>query len=81
MICAFIANAASFVLPISNPANLVVYREHMPPPGVWIAMFGLASVLAIAPACAAAVIAESQAFSFDQARLKRTGAHGMHNTR
>jgi len=24
-ICAFIANAASFVLPISNPANLVVY--------------------------------------------------------
>jgi hypothetical protein len=25
LICAFIANAASFVLPISNPANLVVY--------------------------------------------------------
>ena len=24
-ICAFIANAASFVLPISNPANLVIY--------------------------------------------------------
>ena len=24
-ICAFIANAASFVLPISNPANLVVF--------------------------------------------------------
>jgi arsenical pump membrane protein len=30
-ICAFIANAASFVLPISNPANLVVFAEHMPP--------------------------------------------------
>ena len=29
-ICAFIANAASFVLPISNPANLVVYATHMP---------------------------------------------------
>src|SRR6516164_2956612 len=25
LICAFIANAASFVLPISNPANLVIY--------------------------------------------------------
>ena len=29
-ICAFIANAASFVLPISNPANLVLYGDHMP---------------------------------------------------
>jgi arsenical pump membrane protein len=25
---AFIANAASFVLPISNPANLVLYANH-----------------------------------------------------
>jgi arsenical pump membrane protein len=31
LICAFIANAASFVLPISNPANLVVFGAHMPP--------------------------------------------------
>jgi arsenical pump membrane protein len=31
-ICAFIANAASFVLPISNPANLVVYGSALPPP-------------------------------------------------
>ena len=30
-VCAFIANAASFVLPISNPANLVVFGTHMPP--------------------------------------------------
>ena len=30
-ICAFIANAASFVLPISNPANLVLYGDHTPP--------------------------------------------------
>src|SRR5277367_5736475 len=29
--CAMIANAASFVLPISNPANLVVFRSSMPP--------------------------------------------------
>jgi len=28
--CAFIANAASFVLPISNPANLVVYGKQLP---------------------------------------------------
>src|SRR5665213_2946651 len=30
-ICAFIANAASFVLPISNPANLVIFGTHIPP--------------------------------------------------
>jgi arsenical pump membrane protein len=46
-ICAFIANAASFVLPISNPANLVVYGAHMPVLGVWLAQFGLPSVLSI----------------------------------
>jgi arsenical pump membrane protein len=46
-ICAFIANAASFVLPISNPANLVVYGAHMPSLGKWLAEFGLASVLSI----------------------------------
>ena len=28
-VCAFIANAASFVLPISNPANLVVFGRHL----------------------------------------------------
>ncbi len=46
-ICAFIANAASFVLPISNPANLVVYGAAMPPLARWVAEFGLASVAAI----------------------------------
>ncbi len=46
--CAMIANAASFVLPISNPANLVVYRAHMPPLAHWIAAFGLPSALSIA---------------------------------
>ena len=29
-ITSFIANAASFVLPISNPANLVIYGSKMP---------------------------------------------------
>jgi len=46
-ICAFIANAASFVLPISNPANLVVFGEHMPPLLEWLKWFTLPSVAAI----------------------------------
>jgi arsenical pump membrane protein len=48
LICAFIANAASFVLPISNPANLVIYRNHMPPLQQWLPAYLLPSVLAIA---------------------------------
>jgi arsenical pump membrane protein len=47
-ICAMIANAASFVLPISNPANLVVYGAQMPPLDTWLAEFGLASIVSIA---------------------------------
>jgi arsenical pump membrane protein len=46
-ICAFIANAASFVLPISNPANLVLYGDHTPPLVGWLASFALPSLLAI----------------------------------
>jgi arsenical pump membrane protein len=46
-ICAFIANAASFVLPISNPANLVVFGSQMPPLLTWLSWFALPSVLAI----------------------------------
>ncbi len=46
--CAFIANAASFVFPISNPANLVVYRTRMPPLHQWLLAFGLPSLLSIA---------------------------------
>ena len=46
-ICAFIANAASFVLPISNPANLVLYADHTPPLGAWLSSFALPSALAI----------------------------------
>ena len=48
IVCAFIANAASFVLPISNPANLVVFGGgHMPPLADWIRMFGLPSIMSI----------------------------------
>ncbi|WP_322102256.1 arsenic transporter [Paraburkholderia sp. J41] len=46
-VCAFIANAASFVLPISNPANLVLYANKVPPLGVWIGRFAVPSVLSI----------------------------------
>ncbi len=46
--CAMIANAASFVLPISNPANLVVFRSSMPPLWRWLASLGLPSILSIA---------------------------------
>src|SRR5579863_7134099 len=46
--CALIANAASFVLPISNPANLVVFRGQMPPLAHWLASFALPSLLSVA---------------------------------
>ena len=45
--CALIANAASFVLPISNPANLVLYGGRMPTLGAWMASFALPSAMAI----------------------------------
>lgn len=47
LICAFIANAASFVLPISNPANLVIYGSHMPPLTHWLTTYSLPSAFAI----------------------------------
>jgi arsenical pump membrane protein len=47
-ICAFIANAASFVLPISNPANLVVYGKNLPPLAPWLRTFLVPSVCSIA---------------------------------
>ena len=47
MTCALIANAASFVLPISNPANLVVFHSAMPPLVKWLAMFICPLIIAI----------------------------------
>jgi arsenical pump membrane protein len=46
-ICAFVANAASFVLPISNPANIVLYGGHMPPLLDWLRSFALPSLVSI----------------------------------
>jgi arsenical pump membrane protein len=37
--CALVANAAGFVLPVSNPANLVVYGHHLPALGAWLRVF------------------------------------------
>jgi arsenical pump membrane protein len=47
LLCAFVANAASFVLPISNPANLVIYGHAMPPLAGWLRQFTLPSIAAI----------------------------------
>jgi arsenical pump membrane protein len=47
LICAFIANAASFVLPISNPANLVIYGSHLPPLLQWLPRYLLPSAVSI----------------------------------
>jgi arsenical pump membrane protein len=46
-VCAFIANATSFVLPISNPANLVIFDGRMPQLLSWLAQFGPPSVVSI----------------------------------
>ena len=53
VICAFIANAASFVLPISNPANLVLYGREMPALWPWLQQFAFPSLLSIAATYAA----------------------------
>jgi arsenical pump membrane protein len=45
--CAFVANAASLLLPIANPSNLVFFAGAMPPLGTWLVSFGAASIAAI----------------------------------
>jgi arsenical pump membrane protein len=51
--CALIANAASFVLPISNPANLVLFGTRMPPLAGWLARFAVPSLVAVVATFAA----------------------------
>jgi arsenical pump membrane protein len=46
-ICVFIANAASFALPITNPANLVVFGGQMPALSEWLHYFAGPSFVAI----------------------------------
>lgn len=45
--CAFVANAASFVLPISNPANLVLFGHDLPALIPWVCAFGAAAVASV----------------------------------
>lgn len=45
--CAFIANTASFFLPISNPANLVVFENQLPTLEQWMHMFFLPATCAV----------------------------------
>ncbi len=48
LICAFVANAASFVLPISNPANLVIFAGgEIPSLSRWMSTFVLPSISSI----------------------------------
>ncbi|GLH80238.1 arsenic transporter [Bradyrhizobium sp. SSBR45G] len=79
-VCAFIANAASFVLPISNPANLVVFGERMPHLTDWLRQFTLPSIAAIAITYVAlwltqrrALRAETLRTDVDKPRLSREG--------
>jgi len=60
-ICAFIANAASFVLPISNPANLEIFRDQMPPLLDWLGRFTVPSILAIAATYVALLLTQRHA--------------------
>jgi arsenical pump membrane protein len=46
--CAFIANAASFILPISNPSNLLVFGGAMPGLGTWLRWLVVPSIVAVA---------------------------------
>ncbi len=58
--CALVANAASFVLPISNPANLVLFGGHMPPLAEWLKLFGVPSVLSMVATAAALFLVSRQ---------------------
>jgi len=77
--CAFVANAASFVLPISNPANLVLYGDHTPPLVPWLERFAAPSVLAVLATFAVLRLAERRrlqlpcACEVDQPRLSAGG--------
>ncbi len=65
-ICAFIANAASFVLPISNPANLVVFGERMPHLTEWLRQFALPSVASIVVTYAVLRLTQRRALNQEQ---------------
>ena len=45
--CAFVANAASFIFPISNPANLVVYGAQLPRLREWLLIYAAPALVAV----------------------------------
>ena len=61
--CALVANAASFILPISNPANLVLYASRTPALPTWLAHFALPSLLAVAATWAVLRLASRRALA------------------
>ena len=67
--CAVVANAASFVLPISNPANLVVYGARIPALGPWLARFTAPSLIAIAATLVVLYATQRRALCLPLARL------------
>lgn len=81
LICAFIANAASFVFPISNPANLVIFGGgNMPPLSRWLAIFALPAIASIFVTFLAlywtqrsAIRADSLAFDIQAVPLSASG--------
>lgn len=73
LICAFIANAASFVLPVSNPANLVVFGEGMPTLGHWLMRFGPPSVVSILVTYGLLYLSQRAQLPSQIAQVGRTG--------
>jgi arsenical pump membrane protein len=70
LVCAFIANAASFVLPISNPANLVVFGERMPHLAEWLRQFALPSIASIAVTYAVLRLTLREALNKEQIEVR-----------
>lgn len=46
-ICAMVANAASFLLPISNPANLIIFGDRLPALPQWLHWFLLPAIVSV----------------------------------
>jgi arsenical pump membrane protein len=79
LVCAFIANAASFVLPISNPANLVVFGERMPHLAEWLRQFAAPSLASIVVTYAALRLTQRRALNeekIESAVIKPKLSHG-----
>ena len=74
-ICAFVANAASFILPIANPANLVVFGEQMPALWDWLRYFAGPSFAAILATYVALRLTQRPALDAKVATIE--GAHPM----